>query len=118
MTSFKGDYVTKDDVGIAKNYLTEKEIAKLNLLVSQFLDYAEYQALSENTMTMAQWVAALDDQIKGVRAKLLVGKGHVTHEEALAKAEQEFNAYRARELRQLESDFDKAMKKFLKKDGK
>ena len=117
MTSFKGDYVTKDDVGIAKNYLTEKEIAKLNLLVSQFLDYAEYQALSENAMTMAQWVAALDDQIKGVRAKLLIGKGQVTHEEALAKAEQEFNAYRARELRQLESDFDKAMKKFLKKDG-
>ena len=117
MTSFKGDYVTKDDVGIAKNYLTEKEIAKLNLLVSQFLDYAEYQALSENTMTMAQWVAALDDQIKGVRAKLLIGKGQVTHEEALAKAEQEFNAYRARELRQLESDFDKAMKKFLMKDS-
>ena len=114
MTSFKGDYVTKDDVRIAKNYLTEKEIAKLNLLVSQFLDYAEYQALSENAMTMAQWVAALDDQIKGVRAKVLVGKGHVTHEEAMAKAEEEFNAYRARELRQLESDFDKAMRKFLK----
>ena len=114
MTSFKGDYVTKDDVRIAKNYLTEKEITKLNLLVSQFLDHAEYQALSENAMTMAQWVAALDDQIKGVRAKVLVGKGHVTHEEAMAKAEEEFNAYRARELRQLESDFDKAMKKFLK----
>ena len=114
MTSFKGDYVTKDDVRIAKNYLTEKEIAKLNLLVSQFLDHAEYQALSENAMTMAQWVAALDDQIKGVRVKVLVGKGHVTHEEAMAKAEEEFNAYRARELRQLESDFDKAMKKFLK----
>ena len=114
MTSFKGDYVTKDDVRIAKNYLTEKEIAKLNLLVSQFLDYAEYQALSENAMTMAQWVAALDEQIKGVRAKVLVGKGHVTHEEAMAKAEEEFNAYRVRELRQLESDFDKAMKKFLK----
>ena len=81
------------------------------------IDYAEYQALSENAMTMAQWVAALDDQIKGVRAKLLIGKGQVTHEEALAKAEQEFNAYRARELRQLESDFDKAMKRFLKKDG-
>ncbi len=51
---------------------------------------------------------------KGVRAKVLVGNGHVTHEEAMAKAEEEFNAYRARELRRLESDFDKAMKKFLK----
>ena len=49
--------------------------------------------------------SVLDDQIKGVRAKVLVGKGHVTHEEAMAKAEDEFNAYRARELRQLESDF-------------
>ena len=68
-------------------------------------------------MTMAQWVAALDDQIKGVRATVLVGKGHVTHEEAMDKAEEEFNACRARELRQLESDFDKAMKKFLKAGG-
>ena len=71
---------------------------------------------TENAMTMAQWVAALDDQIKGVRAKVLVGKGHVTHEEAMAKAEEEFNACRARELRQLESDFDKTMKKFLRAD--
>ena len=68
-------------------------------------------------MTMAQWVAALDDQIKGVRAKVLVGKGHVTHEEAMDKAEEAFNTCRARELRQLESDFDKAMKKFLKAGG-
>ena len=47
MTNFKGDYVTKDDVRIAKNYLTEKELQILNLLVSQFLDYAELQAMAE-----------------------------------------------------------------------
>ena len=61
MTNFKGNYVTRDDVKIAKNYLTELELQRLNLLTSQFLDYAEFQALEQNPMTMADWVAALDD---------------------------------------------------------
>ena len=52
MTNFKGDYITKDDVKIAKNYLTEKELQRLNLLVSQFLDFAEFQALEERPMRM------------------------------------------------------------------
>ena len=52
MTNFKGRYVTKSDVRVAKNYLTEKELTVLNLLVSQFLDYAELQALEEHAMTM------------------------------------------------------------------
>ena len=47
MTNFKGNYITKDGVKIAKNYLTEKEQQRLNLLVSQFLDFAEFQALEE-----------------------------------------------------------------------
>ena len=47
MTNFKGDYITRDDVKIAKNYLTELELQRLNLLVSQFLDYAEFQALED-----------------------------------------------------------------------
>src|SRR5699024_517881 len=45
MTNFKGNYITKGDIGVAKNYLTEKELQVLNLLVSQFLDFAELQAL-------------------------------------------------------------------------
>ena len=53
MTNFKGNYITKDDVKIAKNYLTEKELQRLNLLVSQFLDFAEFQALEERPMHMA-----------------------------------------------------------------
>ena len=52
MTNFKCSYVTKDDVKIAKNYLTEKELQRLNLMVSQFLDFAELQALDENPMKM------------------------------------------------------------------
>jgi hypothetical protein len=113
MMTFKGDYVTRDDVRIAKNYLTENELSRLNLLVSQFLDFAEYKALAEEPMSMSDWVAALDDQLKRLRASLLIGKGSVSHEEAMQKAEREFAIYRQREMRQLKSDFDKAVKGYL-----
>ena len=63
MTNFKGNYITEDDVKIAKNFLSEKELQRLNLMVSQFLDFAELQALDEKPMKMQDWVAALDSQI-------------------------------------------------------
>lgn len=113
MTNFKGNYVTVDDVKIAKNYLTELELQRLNLLTSQFLDYAEFQALEQNPMTMANWIEALDDQIIRLRKNILQGNGTVSHEEAIKKAEQEFYIYREREMRMLESDFDKAIKGLL-----
>jgi hypothetical protein len=113
MTNFKGNYVTRDDVKIAKNYLTELELQRLNLLTSQFLDYAEFQALEQNPMTMADWIAALDDQILRLRKNILEGSGTVSHQEAIEKAEREFEIYREREMRMLESDFDKAVKALL-----
>ena len=119
MTNFKGNYVTRDDVKIAKNYLTELELQRLNLLTSQFLDYAEFQALEQNPMTMADWIAALDDQILRLRKNILEGAGTISHEEAIEKAEREFEIYREREMRLLESDFDKAVKRLknMKDDG-
>ena len=111
MTNFKGNYVTRDDVKIAKNYLTELELQRLNLLTSQFLDYAEFQALEQNPMTMADWIAALDDQILRLRRNILEGAGTVSHQEAIEKAEREFEIYREREMRLLESDFDKIVKR-------
>jgi len=110
MTNFKGNYITQDDVKIAKNYLTELELQRLNLLVSQFLDFAEFQALEQNAMTMANWVAALDNQIIALRRNVLEGSGSVSHEQAMEKAEREFRIYREREMKQLESDFDKAIR--------
>ena len=117
MTNFKGNYVTRDDVKIAKNYLTELELQRLNLLTSQFLDYAEFQALEQNPMTMADWVAALDDQILRLRKNILEDTGSVSHQEAIEKAEREFDIYREREMRLLESDFDKAVKALLKNNN-
>ena len=110
MTNFKGDYVTIDDVKIAKNYLSEIELQRLNLLVSQFLDYAELQALEQRTMKMADWVKELDNQILMNRKKILEGNGKISHEEAIKKAEKEFNIYREREMKELQSDFDLLMK--------
>ena len=114
MTNFKGNYVTRDDVKIAKNYLTELELQRLNLLTSQFLDYAEFQALEQNPMTMADWIAALDDQILRLRKNILEGSGSISHQEAIEKAEREFEIYREREMRMLESDFDKVVKRLKK----
>ena len=114
MTNFKGEYITKDDVKIAKNYLTEKELQRLTLLVSQFLDFAEFQALEEKPMRMADWIAALDQQILALQRKKLEGTGSVSHREAMEKAVREFNIFRQREMSQLESDFDKMVKQFAK----
>lgn len=111
MTNFKGNYVTRDDVKIAKNYLSEIELQRLNLLVSQFLDYAEFQALEQRSMTMQDWSNELDIQIIANHRRLLEGKGTVSHKQAIEKAEKEFEVYREREMKTLESDFDKAIKK-------
>jgi len=115
MTNFKGNYITRDDVKIAKNYLTEGELQRLNLLVSQFLDFAEFQALEQNPMKMSDWVAALDNQIISLRRKLLQGKGSISHKEAMDKAVREFEIYRKREMDALESDFDRMVKNLPKK---
>ncbi|MCL2153408.1 MAG: virulence RhuM family protein [Oscillospiraceae bacterium] len=110
MTNFKGEYITKDDVRIAKNYLSEPELQRLNLLVSQFLDFAEFQALEQTPMTMVDWIAALDKQITLLNKTPLLGAGKISHAQAVKKAENEFEIYRTREMKQLESDFDRAVK--------
>ena len=118
MTNFKGNYITRDDVKIAKNYLSEIELQRLNLLVSQFLDFAEFQALEQNPMTMQNWIDALDNQILSLKRQLLQGSGTVSHQQAIEKAEKEFEIYRTREMKQLESDFDRAVKQLTQKQQK
>jgi len=114
MTNFKGGYITKDDVKIAKNYLSEIELTRLNLLVSGFLEFAEFQALEQQPMTMADWITALDNQIIALRREVLKGTGQVSHKQAVEKAEKEFETYRAREMRLMESDFDRAVKELAR----
>jgi hypothetical protein len=110
MTNFKGNYITKEDVRIAKNYLSELELQKLNLLTEGFLGYAELQALEQKPMTMNDWKHFLDQQLKMLNKDILNDKGKISHQQAVDKAEKEFEVYRQREMRQLESDFDRAVK--------
>ena len=111
LTNFKGDYITSDDVEIAKNYLSEEELNVLNLIVSQYLDFAELQATRQRAMTMQQWIDKLDEFLKISDSSVLVGAGKIKHEQAMVKAKREFKKYRDEEMRRLESDFDKATKK-------
>ena len=68
-------------------------------------------------MTMAEWIAALDRQLQSNRRELLTGNGRVSKLQAIEKAEKEFEAYRAREMQQIDSDFDKAVKAIAKNEG-
>ena len=110
LTNFKGDYITSDDVEVAKNYLSEEELNVLNLIVSQYLDFAELQATRQRAMTMQQWIDKLDEFLKISDSSVLVGAGKIKHEQAMVKAKREFKKYRDEEMRRLESDFDKATK--------
>ncbi len=110
MTHFEGKYITEDDVKIAKNYLNDKELEYLRLLVSQFLDFAELQALEMKPMRMEDWVGKLDAMLTLSGREILNGPGKISHEEACRKAVAEFREYRRREMIQYESDFDRAVR--------
>ena len=114
MTNFRGDYITKEDTHIAKNYLSEDELNVLNLLVSRFLDYAELQAISENAMTMNDWKERLNLELKTAGREILPDNGKVSREQAIEKADQEYDKYRQKEFKNYESDFDRAVEELTK----
>ena len=103
--------IRKTDVGIAKNYLNEKELNGLNRIVSMYLDFAELQASRGVVMYMKDWVKKLDAFLQFNETAILKDAGRVTHEVALALAEKEFEKYCIVQDKLLESDFDKAVKK-------
>lgn len=115
MTNFKGDYITKEDTHIAKNYLNENELNELNLLVGRFLDYAELQALSRKPMTMNDWKERLDIELRTVGREILSDNGKISHEQALKKANAEYDKYRKKELDNYKSDFDRAIEELAEK---
>jgi len=90
-------------------------LQKLNLLTEGFLGYAELQALEQKPMTMNDWKNFLDQQLKMLNKDILSDKGKISHKQAIEKAEQEFETYRQREMQQLESDFDRAVKQLIQK---
>jgi hypothetical protein len=101
LTSWKGAKVRKPDVAIAKNYLTGEELKKLSLIVTQYLDFAELQALERRPMTMRDWIAKLDAFLRAGDRDILEHAGSVSAEEAKQAAELEFDKFE-RQRRQLE----------------
>jgi hypothetical protein len=110
--------IQKFDVSVAKNYLTEKEMAQLQRLVSAYLDVAEDMALRQIPMTMQDWETRLNRFIAATDRKILQDAGKVTAEIAQAHAESEFEKYRIVQDRLFESDFDRQVKKNLEGGAK
>jgi hypothetical protein len=96
LLSFNGTQPTKAEVVVAKNYLDEAELRRLNTLVSAYFDAAEFRAQNHEPTYMRDWLAHLDRLIVAMEANTLTGPGSVSHEQAVEKAESEYAKYRAR----------------------
>ena len=99
MTSFKGEKPRKADSAIAKNYLNEEEIGLLNLIVNQYLDFAELQAKRRQQMTMKDWTAKLDDFLRLNDMEILEGLGKISKKQADDMAHIEFDKYKEQQRR-------------------
>ncbi len=113
LTSWEGapqGKVHKYDVAIAKNYLSDFELAQMQRIVSAYLDMAELQAMRRMPMTMADWEVRLSGFLKLWDRDVLQDAGKVTTEIAKAHAESEFEKYRTVQDRLFESDFDRVIK--------
>jgi hypothetical protein len=93
LTNWSGQVVTAKEARIAKNYLQELELKRLNLLVEQFLAYAELQAVEQRPMYMQQWVHKLDDFLRFNEKAVLQGKGKVSRQDMEAKVREELQRY-------------------------
>ncbi len=118
LTSFKSDYITVDDIVIAKNYLTEPELNQLNLIVSLYIDFAELQAVSGRLMKMQDWIKKLDEFLTASEKKLLHSSGTVSAKQAEKKAAKEYEIYRKAQDKNYISDFDREARKILEMEKK
>lgn len=95
MTNWPGTALRKPDASIAKNYLTEEELDALNRIVTAYLEFAELQALSRKPMTMAAWIAKLDDFLKLSDREILTHAGAISHDVMIGKVDQAYQRYQA-----------------------
>ncbi|MFN0034813.1 MAG: virulence RhuM family protein [Saprospiraceae bacterium] len=113
LTNWRGAKPRKQDVGIAKNYLSEPELAALNNLVEQYLVFAEGQAMRRIPMYMRDWIEKLNGFLSLNDRDILNHAGKISHQFALEHAEIEYSKFHVLQDQLFESDFDKAVKKAL-----
>ena len=109
LTNFKGELPCINDISIAKNYLTEKELLMLNNLVSGYFDFAELKAMKHEPMTMNDYIKQLDKILELVDANILNDSGKISHKEALKKANIEYKKYQVKELTSIEKEYLKSI---------
>lgn len=114
LTTFSGDFPTKKDVVIAKNYLSEKELKVLNNLVSAYFDLAEINAIEHNTMYMADYVEQLDKILSSTGKDILENAGSISHKQAVEKAEAEYQKFIQKNLSPVEKEYLEVIKNLEK----
>ncbi len=107
--------VLKSDVTIAKNYLQENEIGDLNLLVSAYLDLAEFQARRNQLMNMKDWLERTNKFLESNDLEVLPNAGNISHEQAVEKAHSEYEQFRVEQDKKYISDLDREIKKLNNK---
>lgn len=108
--------IYKYDISVAKNYLNESELKKLNNLTTLFLDYAETMAEEEQIMTMKDWINETDNLLKFRKKEILKDSGRVSHKQAIEKANNEYEKYRIKQDQQYISSMDEMYKKYLEEN--
>ena len=106
--------IIKSDTVIAKNYLSENDIKKLERTISGYFDYIERMIEIRTTFTMEQLAGSINEFLKFNKYEILTGKGKISHEKAEQKAFAEYDKFN--KTQEIESDFDREVKKFLKKN--
>ena len=117
LTTWKGapdGKILKSDTLVAKNYLNEKELSRLNRLVTMFIDYAELMAEDEQLMSMQDWLNETDRFLTNNRRKVLDGKGHISREAAVKKVGAIYDEFRKKQDEAYISEFDRQTEKYLK----
>ena len=117
LTTWKGapdGKILKSDTLVAKNYLNEKELSRLNRLVTMFIDYAELMAEDEQLMSMQDWLDETDRFLTNNRRKVLDGKGRISREAAEKKVGAIYNEFRKKQDLEYISEFDRQTEKYLK----
>lgn len=107
--------ILKSDVSVAKNYLSEKQIRQLERAVSGYFDYIEDLIERENTFTMAEFAASINEFLAFRRYDILPDKGRISHQDAKKKAEAEYDIFN--KTQKITSDFDREVKKMLREGG-
>ncbi len=109
--------IYKYDVSIAKNYLNQEELNKLNDLTNFFIVFAEDEAKERHIMTMQDWIEATDNLLKFRRKKILDNAGSISHNQAIEKANEEYEKFKLKQDMQYISSMDKMYQRYLKENS-